>query len=216
MSMRHALHRTMAPRQGATREKAFTLVELLVVIAVMALLMAMAGLTVPASMATQQLGGMARQLAADLDHAVLLAQKESVPVEVRFYRYPEKEGLGGEEYRAYQIAKITGWASDGKPKLQFTTEAQKLTGGVIMMGDPQYSTLLSKTPVKSGPDDADLGMAYEYVSYLIRPDGRTNLPRDAKTVFTLVREMPEGSPTDLPADYRSIVLDPVTGSVVLY
>nr|WP_156345341.1 Verru_Chthon cassette protein D [Verrucomicrobium spinosum] len=97
------------------RRQAFTLVELLVVIAVMALLMALAGLTVPASMATQQLGGMARQLAADLEHAALLAQKESVPVEVRFYRYQEKEGLGGEEYRAIRLPRSRDGLLMGNP-----------------------------------------------------------------------------------------------------
>lgn len=214
--MKRFLHRTTGCRQGPAREAAFTLVELLVVIAVMALLMAMAGLSVPSSMATQQLGGMARQMTADLDHAVLLAQKESVPVEVRFYRYPDKESLGRDEYRGYHTAKVVGWNTDGSPKLEFFAEAQKLTGGVILMRDPKYTTLLDNTPKKRGPNDPDLGLDYEYVSYLIRPDGRTNLPRDNKTVFTLVRETPEGSPKDLPADYRSIVLDPVTGAVVLY
>lgn len=197
--------------------RAFTLIELLVVVAVMTILMALAGLTVPASMASQQLGGIARQLTADLDHAALLAKKDSQPVEVRFYKFPDKDGLGEKQYRAYQLAKIVGWSGDGSPQLKFVSDIQKMSGGIILMPDPKYSTLLTKTPVKNTPTDPDLGYEYEYVSYLIRPDGRTNLPRASKTVFTLIQEKPGAAAlTTLPADYRSVVMDPVTGAVSLF
>jgi uncharacterized protein (TIGR02596 family) len=204
------------PRASRREPAAFTLVELIVVVAIMTLLMTLAGLTVPSSMATQQLGGVARQLTSDLDHAALMAQRDNQPVEVRFYRYAEPDGLGGEEFRAYQVAKLVGWKDDGRPEVEFVSDVQRFTGGIVIMPDARYSTLTAKTAKEPGAEDMELGVEYTYVSYQIRPDGRTNLSRASKTVFTLVHETPSGAPEALPADYRAVVLDPVTGEVTLY
>jgi uncharacterized protein (TIGR02596 family) len=198
---------------------AFTLVEILVVVTIMGLLLAMVGVTVPASFASQKLSGTARQIAGDLDHAAMLAQRDNKPVEVRFYRCTAA-GTGGvsenKEYRAYQIATITGWNADGKPKVTFNEEVQRLPDGIVFTPNPAHTTLLTKTPIQPGPDDAEIGEPYEYISYVIRPDGGTTLPRPEKTVLTLVQEKHLSAQGQLPADYRSLVVNPYNGQITLY
>lgn len=202
------------PRRG------FTLVEMLVVIALMALLMAFVGLTVPASLASQQLSASARQMAADLDHAALLAQRDSKPVEIRFYKCREPGGLGVAQYRAYQVGQIIGWDADGKPEIRFAGEVQRLPGGVVLVPGAPHTTLITPQNEKdSAAGDQDLEEAYQYVAYQIRPDGGTNLPRGTgvKTALTLILEPSSGVlPTQLPADFRTIVIDPLNGSVRSY
>ncbi|MEZ0277546.1 MAG: Verru_Chthon cassette protein D [Roseimicrobium sp.] len=198
---------------------AFTLVEILVVVTIMGLMLAMVGLTVPGSIASQKLAGTARQVAGELDHAAMVAQRDNKPVEVRFYRCTEA-GIGGaseaKEYRAYQVATITGWSADGKPKVTFTGEPQRLPEGIVFTPNPSHTTLLTKAPLQPGPDDAEIGEPYEYISYVIRPDGGTTLPRPEKTVLTLVHERQLSAEGTLPADYRSLVVNPYNGQVTLY
>ncbi|RBP43875.1 uncharacterized protein (TIGR02596 family) [Roseimicrobium gellanilyticum] len=215
----HTHHVTFSPASHRRKAHGFTLVEVLVVVSIMALMLAMVGLTVPGSIASQKLSGMARQVASDLDHATMIAQRDNKPVEVRFYRCSEA-GIGGldegKEFRAYQIATITGWDAEGKPKIAFTQEVQRLPAGIVFTPNPNHTTLLAKTPVQAGPNDADIGESYEYISYIIRPDGGTTLPRPQKTVLTLVQQKHLGGQGDLPPDFRSIVVNPYNGQVTLY
>jgi uncharacterized protein (TIGR02596 family) len=206
-----------APR--TSRAAAFTLVEILVVVTIMGLMLAMVGMTVPGSIASQKLAGVARQIAGELDHATMIAQRDNTPVEVRFYRCTEAgTGALGEakEYRAYHIGSITGWNSDGKPKVTFNDSVQRLPEGIIFTPNPSHTTLLTKAPVQASPEDPEIGEPYEYISYVIRPDGGTTLPRPEKTVLTLVQEKQLTSEATLPADYRSLVVNPYNGQVTLY
>lgn len=214
------IHQTLSsPASRGHTTRGFTLVEILVVVTIMAMLLAMVGLTVPSSIASQKLAGTARQIASDLDHAAMIAQRDNKPVEVRFYKCTEA-GIGGvdegKEFRAYQIATITGWNTEGKPKIAFNEEVQRLPEGIVFTPNPSHTTLLAKTPVPSGDGDADLGEPYEYISYVIRPDGGTTLPRPEKTVLTLVQQKHLSGEGELPPDFRSIVVNPYNGQVTLY
>lgn len=203
------------PRRHHAR--AFSLLELLAVIAIVALLTAVVGLTVPAAIASQQLAGAARQLASDLEHARLIAQRDSKPVEVRFYRHAVAGEPGSlTAIRSYQIGEIQGWDKDGLPQLRFLAEIQPFNSGIILMPDPAFTSLLQQERRTPGAQDPNLGIPYDFFAYQIRPDGATNLPRNAPAVLTLVHEPQNGSLSKLPPDYRSITLDPVNGKIRAY
>jgi uncharacterized protein (TIGR02596 family) len=198
------------------RNTAFTLVEVLVVVTIMSLLMAIVAFTVPDSIASQKLLAASRQVAGDLDHAALVAQRDNRPVEVRFYRFKEADGLGNKQIRAYQFGSITGWDSNGVPTVTFTSEPQHLPTGIVVMSDPNYSTLVTQSPKTPLKTDPQIAADYDYFSYQIRPDGVTTLPKDTKAVLTLVRETQGGTPTKLPTDFRSVVINPTNSKVTSY
>lgn len=203
--VRRPLHSTAA---------GFTLVEMLVVIALISLLVTMAGMSVPAALGSQRLSGAARQLSADLNQASLLARKEDKLVELRFYELLPTTQQGARGYRAYQFGLVTGWATDGKPQVTFSGELQRLPDDVLLMPDAKYNTLQGQTVRTGGTAGGEQNV--NYVSYFLHVNGTTTLPADQPAVLTLVRETPKGVPSDLPVDFRSVVIDPGTHQTRVY
>lgn len=192
----------------------FTLVEMLVVVALLSLLVTLAGMSVPAALGSQRLSGAARQLSADLNQASLLARKEDKLVELRFYELLPTTRQGTLGYRAYQFGLVTSWATDGTPQVTFSGELQRLPDDVLLMPDAKYNTLKSQTVHTGGTVGGEQNVSY--VSYFLHVNGSTTLPADQPAVLTLVRETPKGVPSDLPADFRSVVIDPGTHQTRVY
>jgi uncharacterized protein (TIGR02596 family) len=207
--------RTSISRKRSTSSgDAFTLVELLVVVTILGLLITMVAMTLPGSLASQRLSAAARQLSAELNHATLLARKENCPVEVRFYMMEPLMPPGEVACRGYQVGVVTGWDAQGQPTVTFALEMQRLPEDVVIMPDATYNSLHGKKVHEN--DDAKAGGGAPYVSYFINGDGSTTLPGQQRAVFTLVRETSQGTPTSLPADYRSVVIDPQTNLCRVY
>lgn len=207
------------PRQPVKRPlrstaAGFTLVEMLVVVALLSMLVTMAAMSVPAALGSQRLSGAARQLSADLNQASLMARKEDKLVELRFYELLPTSRQGALGYRAYQFGLVTGWTTDGRPQVTFSGELQRLPDDVLLMPDVKYNTLKSQTVRTDGTAGAEQNVSY--VSYFLHVNGSTTLPADKPAVLTLVRETPKGVPSDLPADFRSIVIDPETHQTRVY
>lgn len=203
-------------RQAAAAPAAgFTLVEMLVVVALLSMLVTMAAMSVPAALGSQRLSGAARQLSADLNQASLLARKEDKLVELRFYELLPTSRQGTLGYRAYQFGLVTGWTTDGKPQVTLSGELQRLPDDVLLMPDARYNTLQGQTVRTDGIAGGEQNVSY--VSYFLHVNGSTTLqPADKPAVLTLVRETPKGVPSSLPDDFRSIVIDPGTHQTRVY
>lgn len=180
--------------------------ELLCVVTILSLLVGVIVFSVTGQVASQKLAAAARQLSADLNYATLLAGKENRPVELRFYKLASTSVPGTPAYRGYQVGIVTGWDAEARPEVTFKDEMQRFPDDVIFIPNADYTTLYpdmqhgDSTPA-SAPDAA-------YMSYFISSSGSTTLEQQKPTVFTLVRESAKGSPSQLPDDYRSVVIDP--------
>lgn len=194
----------------------FTLIEMLVVIAIVAILMAFSGFAVQSSLQSQQLKSTSRQLAADLDYAILLARKENRPVDVLFYKYEPDELGGTKTIRAYQFGVLTGFNDDGSPQYRFLLEAKRFPPDVVASTNHEYTTLLS-LPERMPLTQDGSGVTEDHVihSYQIRPDGTTTLERGQQHTLTLVFEK-DLKNNQLPSDYRTISIDPATARPKLY
>lgn len=202
-------------RQAAVASAAgFTLVEMLAVVALLSLLVTLAAMSVPAALGSQRLSGAARQLSADLNQASLLARKEDKLVELRFYELLPTTRQGTLGYRAYQFGLVTSWSAEGKPVITPAGELQRLPDDVLLMPDAKYNTLQSQTVHTGGTAGGEQNV--NYVSYFLHVNGATTLPAGQPAVLTLVRETPKGVPSDLPVDFRSVVIDPVSHQTRVY
>ena len=202
-------------RKGHQVAKAFTLVELLFVVTLLILMVSVAGVGVPAALASQRLSSAARQLSADLNKVALVARKENRVVELRFYLMDSVLNPGqAMAYRAYQTGLVAGWDGDGNPETQFATDVVLLPEDVVIMPDEKYNTLHQLELMKN--EDPNRADGSSYVSYFIQSNGSTSLPQDKPAVMTLVREKGGDIPTILPTDYRSVVINPQTHQTRVY
>jgi len=197
-----------ASRGRFARAQAFTLVEILFVVTIIIIVLTAAGATIPGALASQRLSFAARQLSADLNQASLLARKENRVVEMRFYLMPSLQNPRETAYRAYQAGLVTGWDPVGNAITHFPTEIVRLPEDVGLMPDAKYNSLQTLELIKS--DDPNKAGGASYVSYFIQSNGTTTLPQAQSVVITLVKEKGGLVPTVLPADFRSVVIDPQT------
>lgn len=210
-------------RTGRSPRNSFTLLELLIVIAVMLVVSALAvpavtslltsyNLATGADMVLSQLG-FARQSALAIDHTV----------EVRFYRFAI-QGMPGElpsnpasgKFRAFQIFQF---ASSGVA-LPLTKVEQLPTG--IIFDSGTLSSLLAASqqktfnpPLDSQVSLPECGTSYSCAAFRVSAAGNTSLA-PAQWFVTLHTRAAGDALTAPPPNYATIQIDPVSGVVRLY
>lgn len=199
--------------------RAFTLVELLCVVSLITLLVLVVGIAIPGTLASQRLSTAARQLAADLNDATLIARKKNLPVELCFYKLPPNEampeGASSATFRAYRFGVVTGWNEQAEPIVEFKTELQYLPEGVVFMPGANHSPLL-ETPQKTA-DLKRAGLnAVPVASYYLRSNGDATLNKEEPLLFTLVGEVAGEAPRALPVNYRCVVVEAQKHVVSVY
>jgi uncharacterized protein (TIGR02596 family) len=194
---------------------AFTLVELVMVIAIMGILMTLATFSLGTMLASQQLGSSSTRFSNELALASRLAAKENRLVGIRFLKRAEEgDPSAPTQYRAWQLLapdRTTGkWRALG--------EAHRLDASTVMMEHDAYSTLLGQAPLVTAAavDDADTTPPF----FAFKPEGGTTLPRSStapKWCVTLALSSDlRRAPDQLPANHRTIVLNAHTGAITEY
>jgi uncharacterized protein (TIGR02596 family) len=225
------------------QSRAFTLIELLAVMAIIAVVIAFA---IPAAnqvMKGSQMSQGSQALADQIAYARQIALTKNSAVEVRFYRFGDPETPGEKfdepasgKWRAFQIFEILPNGASVP-----VAEMKRLPRQVVMDGD-KYSTLLSEEyrgVAKEGQDDntaPDLPVEilgqrvakqYSYQSFRFLPDGSTDLTPRAKKYgssgapsnsddswyITVVGLSDLDKPLDQIGNFFTIQIDPVSGAM---
>ena len=228
---------TALPRRSSG-SAAFTLIEMLVVVTIIVLLLAF---TTPALMRTMQSSKLASagdSLMGAISEAQQLAYAQNIPVEMRFFKFPE--GLDTENnFRAYQSFKVTQkFIDDGTVQEQLlpVNNLVRLSDSVIIVPDESLSPILLAggedfEDSKEGSANGYTGVAGARFNALrFMPDGSCRsvgaatgglatlsynaLPESFLTVTT-----ESGQPitvANLPKNFYTIQIDPFTGKARNY
>lgn len=195
--------------------RAFTLIELLLVVVIMAVLLTLVSVSVNHVVAAQQLTSSTMRFTNDLAYAAQLAAKENRLIGIRFLKLPdESDRTAADEYRAWQLMapdRTTGkWRPLGEP--------HRLDASTVMMEHDVYSTLLYVTPLVIAKDVEDENTTPPLFAF--KPEGGTTLPQVStapKWCVTLaVSSDLNRKPGQLPANFRTIVLNAHTGAITEY
>jgi len=204
------------------RAAGFTLIELLSVVAIISIL---AVTTLPAIRGTLDgvtISGAAGVVESELSYARQVAMSRNLPVEVRFYKHDDGNGLAWRAVASVIPSSVSGATGD-----EWLSRGKVLPGNVIADDAQEYSTLISQAGSASstnvGPWTATESASApgilrgkSYVGFQFRPDGSINLP-DGQPWYVTLRSSTSRQSGSAPADnYVSIVLDSLTGRTMSY
>lgn len=230
--------------QPSQKTNAFTLVEMLIVVSIIAIILAALLPPIVNSLAANRLTAAGNQLQSLLSQAQQIASSEGRPVEVRFYKYQPTNTPGNTE--AYRSIVLMRHYDSGEPS-PFTDEAGTiltnpisvhhgeflhLPEGVAIASSPSASSILTLPQADTQQENHSYNLNSnsrtpyefpaenpEYRSFIFRSSS-TNLPANPsdRWFVTLVADNDEERKTPITSvpNYYCVQIDPINGRITTY
>ena len=201
--------KTLLPRRGS---RAFSLVELLIVVAIIGLLVTLSVPAFQSVRAASSLSSSRQMVVAELNFARQTALSRGLAVQVRFYQLPgygEDHGASPSAFRAVQSFSIDGAVTNALDKVTFFPQP------ALASVDPSASPLL-QAPLTGAFRLPEVGINYRYAPLLFTPDGSLDSTVSTNAFLTLVLDHAPIRSGNLPANFVTIQVDPANGRVVTY
>lgn len=211
------------PGRGPRRAgaPAFTLIEMLLVVTIIAILLAFAGPSIFGALRGNRMTGAGESLLGAMSEAQQTAFSQGYPVEVRFYQYADPStGVLG--FRGYQFFKVNSPDGANTEEVTKIGEAVRLPDGVYISATASMSpTLVGGTFTDSEGNAGITGASYSAMRFL--PDGTCKSVASASagiaalqyqtlpnSYFTIVEDT-NADVAVLPDNFYIIQTDPFTG-----
>lgn len=205
-------------------KRAFTLVELLVVIAVIALIVGMAVPALEPMMKGSKLTTASDDLRFTLNAYRQQAIAENKPIEIRFLKFIDTSSPSRHEaFRAFVAGRFRQ-QKDAEGGGRFVFEPigniRKLPDGVVLSSQERMSSLLASPKVRRGTHELPVQGQTEvpFVSFTFRPDGSTDLPKRAGDIWfvTIVQERDDENANTNPDNFVTLCIDAFNGAIRPY
>ncbi len=204
-----------------SRLGAFSLIELLVVVAIIGMLLVLSLPSLSGIMGGSKIGVATETVAGALSSARQLAAAKNREVEFRLItmKNPSFLSASSNAMRAVQILEVADGVLRplGRPRV--------LPEGVIIGSSADMSSLAALTNANAVSTDSPIsgvGTNYSYRVFRFRPDGSIDLksrltnPSDGKYFLTLFDEKAAPSGNTPPSNFATIRLEPATGAYTVY
>ena len=195
---------------------AFSLVELLVVVAIMGLLMALVLPSLQFALKANAISG-GGQLVAD---QLIFARQEAITkngdVEIRLYKFDDpNDASPGEVMRALQAFRIKE-NGNREPLGRMV----RLPAGAVISTNAAMSGVFGQanfqTPGPQDPNLAGVGKNYSWLGFLFHADGAMSLPQDSSRTNNFLTIVGSSDPAAMPANYYSIMIESRNGRIKTY
>ena len=188
------------------QKHAFTLIEVLMVIAIVTVLLVLVGPSVQGVMSASRLRDAGDQVQNRILEAQMLAITLGTDTELRITKLPDIASADDTPYfRKLQVLALRPQADGTVGELEEVATSISLPANIMISPDQDF-TSVAKLPLKAGPRSSDGA----YHAFRFHPDGSTNLPPDDQWFLTLVERKPDSS-LKLPENFITIQIDAVTG-----
>jgi uncharacterized protein (TIGR02596 family) len=207
------------PACGQAQRRGFTLIEMLVVVAVIALVTSAVAPMVFSSLMATRITSAGETMASQIALGHQLAVSGNQEVEVRFYQYAEASEPGSvSSFRALALMKTA--SEVGGLLGQQLTDTFYLPSGIVVGNGAILSPPLQVLPF--GPDKEGIIKKVQgatYRAFHFYPDGTTDLPQynlKANRCYLTVGEERILANGTVPPNFYAIQIDPNTGRTVTY
>ena len=217
--------RALPNSPSAIRSRAFTLIELIIVITIIGIMMAFTVPAITGALKANKLTQAADLLRAQLAYAQLQAQKDNSPIQVRLFQYSDPTVPGDEDkFRAYQLFRRAafdksdvnaGGVNQNVETMEPIGPLRKLPTPIIFADSERVSTLLSLQKSRGEiPYKRNRPLAAQFVAFDFEPTGSTNLGAAKQWYVTLVDERKDKG-AEIPDNFATVQIDPFTGAIRL-
>jgi uncharacterized protein (TIGR02596 family) len=196
----------------------FTLVELLVVLAITAILATLAIPSISGMMRSYQLESTSQMVVNQLTLARQTAQTKGYAVQVRIYQLPDYNQAPNSApsvYRGMQAFVESSPSATSTVTITPITRPSFFQSGTILLGDSTKSTLLTltaTTPTTTDPLLPVYQSNYKYIVFRFLPTGQTDLA-NTQNCLTVVMEYAGLTASGLPANFQTIQIDSINGAI---
>lgn len=203
---------------------AFSLVELMVVVAIVIILMALIVPNMGGIGSARQLTGEAALLQSNLLAARRLALTRNTPVELRIYRTDSQQTPElTDSYVAYQtLIKSRDDVASSNEIFKPEGRIHRFPGRVVITDNASFTTL-AKTDRQQSPDSnasaAGNSAAADLPFFAVRffPDGSAQLGRTTSEPWSItLQSWTPGASSELPPNFVTLVVDPFNGQVTKF
>ena len=182
------------------------------VVVIISLLFATSTSTIGRSLEAQKLSASSARLINELAYAAQVAKKENRPVGMRFVKRTDEIDKELNRTQGWQWLAPDRTTGEWKP----LGEVNWLDASVMMIENNRFSTLVNLPPLVMDVDDVDDNPPL----FAFTPQGSTTLTRGpGASIWSLTLALVEDvdkSPNGLPANHRTVVINPYTGAGVMY
>jgi len=221
------------------RSRAFSLIEMMVVLTVVAILMAFAAPNLFSLISSSTLSGEGTVIQNQMTLAQQTAISKSADVEVRFFKFADEASAQLDEaFRAFQLYQ---YQPDGdmvpiseffriRPPVaiheELSTLVQASTGysaeeAKLGFSSPRYESGDTDNPVPITRTDTEVA---PYVAFRFRPDGSTDLPYRAQgsgvgrndTWYLTLVQGEEALQSQSPDNYTCLQVNPYNGKISVF
>jgi len=197
-----------------TQLKGFSIIELLVVVAIMSILLVLAVPAITSLLESTNITRGSQLVESQIQLAKQIASSKNCPVEIRLIKGGNLINGG---FGAIQLWRIDPPAGTNPGTARAATKIEYLPSGICISEDTsQGSTLLMSCPATNVMPEGTALAGSNYAAFQIRPSGLVSPAANMNAFYVTIVSGRYGKAKSLPQNFSTLQINPLTGTPLIY